>query len=113
MAFGFPQTFNPYPPQPQQMPGRYVEVVPVDNAEAAANFPVSVGGTQMMLARDDSFIAVKSVSINGQATLDIYDKRPPAPPEPQFKPGDYVRKDEIEALITAALEARGGQHEPV
>lgn len=111
MAFGFPQyqNYNPYVQQPQQMPGRYVEVVPVDNAEAAANFPVSVGGTQMMLARDDSFIAVKSVSINGQATLDIYDRRPPAKP---VEPADYVRRDEIDALIAAALRKEHG-NEPV
>ena len=63
----------------------------------------------MMIAKDDSFVAVKSVSVNGQSDFVIYDKRPPAPPVPTFNPQEYVRKDEIETLVAAALVAQTSQ----
>jgi len=98
--------------QPQQMPvnpqspsSRSVEVVPADNIKAATEFPVSAGMTQMIIGRDDSFIVVKAVSVTGQVTLDIYDKRPPEPPAPTINPNDYVRKDELNALIAEAINA--------
>ena len=110
---GYPasyQQFNPYPvyQQPQQQTAqaasRIVEVFPVDAESDAEKFPVGMGATGMMFARDDSFIAVKSVGVNGQVSCIFYDKRPPAPPVPAFNPADYVRRDEAEAMIAAALK---------
>lgn len=100
--------------QPAQMPGasqqarpsKMVDVVPVDSEEEAESAPVGKGCTQLMLARDDTFIAVKAVSVSGQISFDIYDKRPPAPPKPTINPADYVRKDEIDGYIAAALAAK-------
>ncbi len=121
--FGMPQYQTPiYQPQqmqaatPVQANSRMVEIVPVDSEEAAAGWPVGVGGTQAMIARDDSFVAFKSVSVNGQTELSFYDRRPPAPPEPAFDPKVYVRRDEVETLISAALAShaapkRGGKKE--
>ena len=112
---GFPATYQQmYMPQYQQpvyqQPNtRTVEIVPVDNEDSAAGFPVGMGATQMMIAKDDSFVAVKSVSVNGQSDFVIYDKRPPAPPAPTFNPQEYVRKDEIETLVAAALVAQTSQ----
>lgn len=112
---GFPATYQQmYMPQYQQpvyqQPNtRTVEIVPVDNEDSAAGFPVGMGATQMMIAKDDSFVAVKSVSVNGQSDFVIYDKRPPAPPAPTFNPKEYVRKDEIETLVAAALVAQTSQ----
>ena len=113
---GFPMAYpqmysNPYqpftPPQAptQQTQTRVIEVVPVDTEAAAASFPVAMGATQVMFAKDDSFIAVKSMSVNGQSAFDVYVRRPPAPPEPVFDPGEYVRKDELPALVQAAVAA--------
>lgn len=92
-------------PTNQQMtpPTIRAEIVQVDNEAAAANFPVGAGASQMMIAKDDSAIFIKSAMANGQTTLDVYEKRAPEPPAPPFNPGEYVRKDEIEALISAAL----------
>ena len=90
--------------QPQPQPTRTVEVVPADTEKAAQEFPVAAGATQMIIGRDDSFIAVKAVSVTGQITFDIYDKRPPAPPVQPLNPDDYVRRDEISALIADALK---------
>ena len=119
---GFPATYQQmypqyqapmYQTQPIQMPqtpvqpnSRMVEVIPVDNEKAAAEFPVGVGATQMMIAKDDSFIAFKTVLVNGQTDFSVYDKRPPAPPMPVFDPNEYVRRDEVETLISAALAAQ-------
>lgn len=121
MAFnnGYPVTypqmypaFGPYQVAPQPMPqhtqqqSRMVEVIPVTNEAAIADFPVPVGVTQEFVAQDDSFVAFKSNSVNGQSGIVYYDKRPPAPPVPAFDPSVYVRKDEIGELITAALSER-------
>lgn len=108
---GFPATYQPmYMPQyqqyQQQSNARVVEVVPVDNENSAVGWPVGVGETKMLMAKDDSFVCFKSVSMNGQTELTFYDKRPPAPPEPTFDPKEYVRRDEVETLISAALMAQ-------
>lgn len=110
MAFfnPFPTNYQPYPYQQQQMmtpPTIRAEIVQVDNEQAAANYPVGAGASQMMIAKDDSFIAVKTATPNGQYTLDVFVKRPPAPPEPAFDPSLYVRRDEVAELIKNALTA--------
>ena len=91
-------------PANQQQNSRMVEVVPAASEKAAQEFPVAAGATQMIIGSDDSFIAVKAVSVTGQVTFDIYDKRPPAPPVQPLNPDDYVRRDEISALIADALK---------
>jgi hypothetical protein len=60
----------------------------------------------MFITKDEQTIAVRSMYANNQHSDDIYDKRPPAPPAPTLNPADYVRKDELEALIADALQAR-------
>lgn len=91
--------------QANQQNSRMVEVVPAASEKAAEEFPVAAGATQMIIGSDDSFIAVKAVSVTGQVTFDIYDKRPPAPPVQPLNPEDYVRKDEVAALIAEALKS--------
>ena len=99
------QQHQPQVQQQQQQNSRMVEVVPAASEKAAEEFPVAAGATQMIIASDDSFIAVKAVSVTGQVTFDIYDKRPPAPPVQPMNPADYVRKDEVSVLIAEALKA--------
>ena len=97
-------------PQANQQNSRMVEVVPAASEKAAEEFPVAAGATQMIIGSDDSFIAVKAVSVTGQVTFDIYDKRPPAPPVQPLNPADYVRKDEVAVLIAEALKtAKSGR----
>jgi len=105
--------YSPYSYQQQMMspPTIRAEIVQVDNEQAAANYPVGTGMSQMMISKDESAIFVKSVSANG-AVMDVYVRRPPAPPEPKFVPGDYVRKDEI-AEIVAAMLKKEENNEPV
>lgn len=93
-------------PQMMTPPTIHAEIVQVDNEEAAANYPVGAGASQMMIARDDSAIFVKTAGANG-STLDVFEKRPPAPPAPAFDPSAYVTRDEIEALVAAAMASQG------
>jgi hypothetical protein len=82
------------------------KIIQVDNIEAIDRFPMAAGTSQMYMTKDEQNIVVRSMYANGQHNDDIYDKRPPAPPAPTLNPADYVRKDELEALIAEALQAR-------
>jgi len=106
----FPATYQPIYPQfqpqmPQQMmtpPTIRAEIVQVDNEDQAAAYPVAAGASQMMIARDDSAIFVKTANANG-ATLEVFIKRPPAPKEPEPV---YMTRADVEAMIAAALPKR-------
>jgi len=110
----FPVGYQPYNPyayqqyQQMQQPTqqtRSVDVVAVGNEKAVEDFFVPVGVTQMFVATDDSFVAFKSNGANGQGGITYYDKRPPAPQEPTFDPSVYVRRDEIDGIVAAAVAA--------
>lgn len=115
-----PYGYNPYQQyqQPQQPAtgsfqngnnqSKYVEVVPVNAESEAQNCPMAAGCSTVFFANDDSFIAVKSVGVNGQITFSVYDKRPPAPAEPPVDLSAYVRRDEIGELVAAAVAAQSG-----
>lgn len=117
---GYPASYQPFgynyqqyqqpiqnQPQQQQMmtpPTIRAEIVQVDGEEAAGNFPVGAGSSQMMIARDDSAIFVKTAAANGQGyTLDVFVKRPPAPVKPPVDMGAYVTRDELPELLAAFL----------
>lgn len=120
---GFPASYQPlgfvYPQYQQQMQGTQMspanqqmmtpptiraEIVQVDGEEAAGNYPVGAGTSQMMIARDDSAIFVKTAAANGQGyTLDVFVKRPPAPVKPPVDMGAYVTRDELPELLAAFL----------
>jgi len=118
---GFPATYqqmypNPYQYQYQQMQQqqtKHVEAIPVDTVEEASSCPMAAGSSGVFFARDDSFIAVKSVGVNGQVEFNVYDKRPPAPPEPAFDPAAYVTKEELEARLAALSGSRKAKKEAV
>lgn len=91
--------------QPQQMmtlPTIRAEIIQVDGEEQAANYPVGAGASQMMIAKDDSAIYVKTAGPNG-TTLDVFVKRPPAPPAPT---PEYMTRADVEAMISAAMAAK-------
>lgn len=108
MAYPYPYPYQMYP-QMQQMPqqaSRAVEVFQVDGEQAVPIFPVQNGATQMLLDRNDAFIAVKAVGLDGASNITFYDKRPPVPAVPSFDPAQYVRRDEIESLVAAAVQGK-------
>ena len=99
--------FNPYFPAYQSyQQTRMVEAVPVDTVEEGAKIQVQVGGSVLAVARDDSFILVKSVGMNGAESINVFDRRPPSPPAPVFDPEVYVTKAELESRIAAIMEAK-------
>lgn len=82
------------------------EIVQVDTLDAIDRFPMAAGTSQMFMTKDEQNIVVRSMYANGQHNDDIYDKRPPAPPAPTLNPAEYVRRDELAALIAEALQAQ-------
>ena len=102
MAFGYPQ-IKPYQQYSQAGQARAVEVIPVDNEEQINSWQIPFGSTVEFVARDDSFVIFKSVELNGQTPITAYDRRTAAPPT-----SDYVRRDEVAAMIAEALEAKNG-----
>ena len=94
----FPVNYQPYQQQPQT---RSVEAIPVDNEDVVLSFPVAVGATVMMVAKDDRFVAFKTNGMNGESSISFYDRRPPAPAQEPFDPSLYVRRDELEKLIAS------------
>lgn len=111
---GFPMAypqFYPYqqiPQNPQQVqqpqqsftpPTIHADIVQVDGEQAAANFPVGAGSSQMMIAKDDSAIFIKSAMPNGQTTLDVFIKRPPAPPKQEPDLSNYVTWDKLKEYL--------------
>lgn len=97
--------------QPQSAPQRppltpptiRAEIVQVENLGAIDRYPMGAGTSQMFMTRDEKNIVVRSMYANGQHTDDIYDRRPPEPPAPTINPAEYVRKDELSALISEAM----------
>jgi len=99
-------------PQPQQPaaavamtpPTIHAEIVQVEGEQWATQFPVGVGMPQMMMARDESAIFIKTATANGY-TLDVFEKRPPAPKPAPFNPDEYVRLSALPELVAAEVQA--------
>lgn len=93
-------------PQQQQTmtpPTIRAEIVQVESQEAIDRCSQNPGTTQMYMTKDEQNIIVRTKLANGEHTDVVYDKRPPAPPEPKINPADYVRRDELESLIAEMI----------
>ena len=103
----YPQYQQPYqipqyqPQQQAQASSRMTEVFPATSEKTVLEFPVTAGTTQMFVATDDSFIAIKEASVTGQITTQFYDKRPPAPPEKPVDLTAFVTREELEQRLAA------------
>ena len=95
--------------QPQQMltpPTIRAEIIQIDDEAAVDRFPLGAGQSQMFMTKAEDKIIIKTMGQNGPLPLDVYEKRPPQPKEPPFNPADYVRRDEINALVAAAVASQ-------
>lgn len=106
------------PPQAQS-PGQALtpptiraEIVQVDNLAAIDRCPMAAGTSQMYMTKDEQHIVIRSMLANGQHTDAVYDRLPPEPPAPTLNPKEYVRRDELGALIAEALKAQAAKAEP-
>ena len=105
----FPVTYPQLPnfQQQAQMQGMtpptiHADIIQVGNEEEAWSYPVAAGSSQMMMARDDSAIFIKSAFPNSQPSLEIYRKE-----ERKEKPAaNYVTKEELAAALEALKEAK-------
>lgn len=117
MGGGF-QNGNAQPMQPTQISGANqpaqmmtpptirAEIIQIEDEAAADRFPLAGGASQMFITRAEDKIIIKTMGQDGPMPLVIYEKRPPAPPAPKFDPSEYVRRDEVETLVSAALAAQ-------
>ena len=97
----YPQMANPYM-QPQSR----TDIGQVNNQQEAINAYVAAGSSRIMFTPDDKTIFVKCVSMNGQATLDIFDRRLPEPPA---APPEYVTRKEFTEALEALKRAKEGE----
>lgn len=124
---GYPQIFPQYqqayqqpyqmpqyqqPQQPvQQQASRMTEVFPAASEKAVLEFPVQAGATVMMVANDDSFVAIKEASVTGQINTVFYDRRPPEPAEAPVDLTAYVTRDELDQRLAALTATRRAKRE--
>lgn len=97
-------------PQPgQQMmtpPTIDAKIIQVDDLGAIDRFPMGAGTSQMFMTKDEKHIAIRSMYANGQHMDEIYDRRAPEPPAPTLNPQDYIRRDELPALLAEAMKGQ-------
>lgn len=85
--------------QAYTLPTIHAEIVQVDDEQAARNFNVAVGASQMMIAKDDSAIFIKTAYANGESKLDVYEKRLSKPDTAVQNFGNYVTTEMLEKRL--------------
>lgn len=93
-------------PQPVSPPTIHADLIQIASEAEVENWPASAGAPLAFITKDESKIIFKTVGPDGVKPLDIYVKQPPRPPKPEFDPAAYVRRDELNTLIEAALISR-------
>jgi hypothetical protein len=93
--------FNSYPYMNYQQPG--VDIGQVGSEQEAVNAYVAAGRSKIMFTPDDKTVYVKCVSMNGQTSMDIFDKRTLRPREPA---SDYVTREELAEALEALKPAK-------
>jgi hypothetical protein len=94
-----------YPYQQQPM----TDIGQVNSEQEAVNAYVAAGRSRIMFSADDRSVYVKCVSMNGQVSMDIFDRRGA---ETQTQQAEYVTKDELAAALEA-LRKDGKKNESV
>ena len=75
----------------------------VGSEQEAVNAYVQAGRSRIMFTADDKTVFVKSVSMNGQVEMDIFDRREKTPLPPA---SEYVTREELAAAIEALKPAK-------
>jgi len=97
---GFPVT---YPQMNYQQP--MADIGQVGSEQEAVNAYVAAGRSRIMFTPDDKTVFVKCVSMNGQTTLDIFDRRAQ---EPVLPASDYVTRQELAEALEALKPPKKG-----
>lgn len=121
-GYGWPgmqpgQVPQPVQPMPQAMntpqltrPTVHADIVQIETEAAGETEPVDAGTSRMMITKDEKTILIKSVLANGETTMDIYRKQPPAQKPPET---EYVTRAEFERRMNEMIRAEQAQiYEP-
>jgi hypothetical protein len=84
--YGFPYT--------QQQP--MTDIGQVNSEQEAVNAYVAAGRSKIMFSSDDKTVFVKCVSMNGQTSMDIFDRRAS---EPVLQAYEYVTREELTRIL--------------
>ena len=82
-----------------------VDIGQVNNEQEAVNAYVQAGRSKIMFTADDQHVYVKCVSMNGQTSMDIFDRRASAPVP---APPEYVTREELNSILEALKSPKKG-----
>ena len=68
----------------------------VGSEQEAINAYVAAGRSKIMFSSDDKTIYVKCVAMNGQSSMDIFDRRAIRPEKPV---SDYITREELDEIL--------------
>ena len=91
-SYGYPYTQQPM-----------TDIGQVNSEQEAVNAYVQAGRSRIMFSADDRTVYVKCVGMNGQASMDIFDRRAT---EPVPAPSDYVTREELTSMLEALKPAK-------
>ena len=77
----------------------------VNSEQEAVNAYVAAGRSKIMFTADDRTVYVKCVSMNGQVSMDIFDRRHP---EPVLPAPDYVTREELNQMLESLKSPKKG-----
>jgi hypothetical protein len=86
-SYGFPSYQQPM-----------TDIGQVNSEQEAVNAYVAAGLSKIMFSSDDKTVFVKCVSMNGQVSMDIFDRRSQ---EPVLQASDYVTREELNQMLEA------------
>jgi len=99
-------SMNPWYPQAQPM----TDIGQVSSEQEAVNAYVAAGRSKIMFTADDQMVFVKSVSMNGQTSMDVFVRRTETP---QTAASDYVTRDELNEILRGLKGAKKANTEVV
>lgn len=100
--------YSGYPMMNYQQPR--TDIGQVSSEQEAVNAYVAAGCSKIMFTPDDKTVYVKCVSMNGQTTLDIFDKRAI---RPQNCDPAYVTHDELAEILKGLKSPKNAVKEVV
>ena len=100
--------------QPAASPVLHADIIPVDDEQVVNSYFVQPGNSQMFMKKDNSAFYVKTAYSDGrEPVVDVFDKRPPAPPAPKLDPADVVKKEYLEQRLASLLHPAQAEKEAV
>ena len=91
----------PYSYMNYQQPA--ADIGQVNSEQEAINAYVAAGRSKIMFTPDDKTVYVKCVSMNGQVSMDIFDRRQQAAVPATH---EYVTREELQAALEALKTAK-------